>query len=71
MVHVSDPDPFAPPDEIAKWTMTATRAGARADIFSYPTAGPFYTDRTLPDFDQVATEHTWERVLDFLSVPSH
>ncbi|HEY6434665.1 MAG TPA: dienelactone hydrolase family protein [Acetobacteraceae bacterium] len=66
-VHVADPDPFAPPEEIAKWTMTAKRAGVRADIFSYPTAGHFYTDRTLPDFDQAATEQTWARLLDFLS----
>jgi dienelactone hydrolase len=66
-VHVADPDPFAPPEEIAKWTMTAKRAGVRPDIFSYPTAGHFYTDRTLPDFDQAATEQTWARLLDFLS----
>lgn len=66
-VHVADPDPFAPPEEVAKWTMRAKRAGVRANIFSYPTAGHFYTDRTLPDFDQSATEQTWERVLDFLS----
>ena len=67
VVHVADPDPFAPPEEIATWTMTAKSAGLRAEIFSYPAVGHFYTDRALPDFDQAATEQTWERVLDFLS----
>lgn len=66
-VHVADPDPFAPAEQIARWRMTAKRAGVRTDIFSYPTVGHFFTDRTLPDFDQTATERTWERVLDFLS----
>jgi dienelactone hydrolase len=67
VVHVAYPDPFAPPEEIATWTMTAKSVGLRAEIFSYPAVGHFYTDRALPDFDQSATEQTWERVLDFLS----
>ena len=66
-VHVADPDPLAPPEEIARWTMTAANAGVRANVCSYPNVGHFHTDETLPEYDQAATEQTWERVLNFLN----
>ncbi len=70
-VHIADPDPFAPPDKIARWTTTARKAGISADMFLYPSVGHFYTDQALPDYDRDATGQTWERVLTFLSaIPS-
>lgn len=71
-VHVADPDPFALPEEVARWTTTASKAGVCADVFTYPGVGHFYTDRTLADYNWTASEQTWERVLLFLSaIPSH
>jgi dienelactone hydrolase len=66
-LHVADPDPFAPPAEVAAWRDTAARAGAAARVFTYPGAGHFYTDAELPDHDQQAETLTWQRVLDFLA----
>lgn len=66
-VHVADPDPFAPPEEIDLWSRKAAIAGATAHVFRYPNVGHFYTDDTLPDYDQAATDETWQRVLRFLS----
>jgi len=66
-VHIADPDEFAPPQEIAKWAAVAQKAGVRADVFSYPNVGHFYTDEASSDHDQTATEQTWERVLNFLA----
>lgn len=66
-VHVADPDQFAPPEELAVWTAVAEKAGAVADVFTYPNVGHFFTDETLPDYDAAATDQTWERVLSFLN----
>lgn len=66
-VHVANPDPFAPPDEIARWTMMAEKAGIAADVFTYQNVGHFYTDEALSDYDPATTEQTWERVLTFLN----
>lgn len=66
-VHVADQDPFAPSDEVAKWTMRAEKAGVAAHVFTYTNVRHFYTDETLSDYDPAATEQTWERVLTFLN----
>ena len=65
-VHVADPDRFAMPEEVVEWTATATRAGLRAEVFSYPNAGHFFTDQALSDYDAEASGRTWQRVLHFL-----
>ncbi|GAB1508341.1 dienelactone hydrolase family protein [Actinophytocola sp. KF-1] len=59
-LHVADPDPFAPPADVAAWRT------ADAQVFTYPGAGHFYTDEDLPDHDPRAAALTWRRALDFL-----
>ncbi|MFM0264018.1 dienelactone hydrolase family protein [Paraburkholderia sediminicola] len=66
VVHIADPDLLASQEAVASWAPMARRAGARADVFTYPNAGHFYTDATLPDYDRAATEKTWARVQAFL-----
>ena len=66
VVHIADPDPFASQEAVAGWWPMARMAGARADVFTYPNVGHFYTDATLSDYDSVATEKTWTQVLAFL-----
>ncbi|MEU3621314.1 dienelactone hydrolase [Amycolatopsis coloradensis] len=69
-LHAADPDDFAPPAALPGWLEAATRAGADARIFTYPRAGHFYTDASLPDHDEEASALTWQRILDFLDHPS-
>ncbi|MFM0158239.1 MULTISPECIES: dienelactone hydrolase family protein [Paraburkholderia] len=66
VVHIADPDPFASEEALVSWAPMARTAGASADIFTYPNAGHFYTDATLPDYNVAATEKTWAGVLVFL-----
>ncbi|MGQ4486774.1 dienelactone hydrolase family protein [Streptomyces sp. SAS_281] len=65
-LHAAEPDRFAPPERVAAMTRTAREAGADLEIFRYPGAGHFYTDRDLPDHDPAAAKRTWRRVLDFV-----
>ncbi|MGX1508022.1 UNVERIFIED_CONTAM: putative esterase [Streptomyces graminofaciens] len=64
-LHAAEPDRFAPSERVAAMTRTAREAGVDLEIFRYPGAGHFYTDRDLPDYDPQAAELTWRRVLDF------
>lgn len=61
-VHVAVGDRFAPPDQLAAYRASAARASAEATLHSYPGAGHFYTDSSLPDHDPVATDRTWQHV---------
>ncbi|UOZ11533.1 dienelactone hydrolase family protein [Amycolatopsis sp. WQ 127309] len=61
-VHVADPDPIAPPAEVAAWRAVNPAAA----VFTYPGAGHFYTDAEGPDHDEAASALTWQRVLGFL-----
>ncbi|MGW4522538.1 dienelactone hydrolase family protein [Amycolatopsis sp. NPDC004378] len=65
-VHVADPDPIAPPAQVAAWREAAARLGADARVFTYPGTGHFFTDPAGPDFDEAAAGLTERRVLDFL-----
>ncbi|MEU7783586.1 dienelactone hydrolase family protein [Amycolatopsis sp. NPDC049159] len=65
-VHVADPDPIAPPAQVAAWRAATARVGADARVHTYPGIGHFYTDPDGPDHDEAAAERTWERVLEFL-----
>jgi dienelactone hydrolase len=58
--------PFASQEAVASWAPMARMAGARADVFTYPNVGHFYTDATSPDYDRAATEKTWAQVQAFL-----
>lgn len=65
-VHVADPDPFVPHDEFERWRARATIAGMRTTVATYPGAGHFFTDPTLPDFSPSAKEATWRGLDNFL-----
>ncbi|MFK0247860.1 dienelactone hydrolase family protein [Amycolatopsis azurea] len=65
-LHAGDPDDFAPPAALPGWLDAATRSGADAEVFTYPGAGHFYTDSSLPDHDEDAAALTWKRILEFL-----
>ncbi|MEV6072110.1 dienelactone hydrolase family protein [Nocardia sp. NPDC052001] len=66
-VHISASDRFAPAEQLTAWQARARRHGAVATVHTYPGAGHFYTDDTLPDFDRRAAELTWERATRFLT----
>jgi dienelactone hydrolase len=61
-VHLADPDPFEPADEVAGWRAAAARSPIALEVFTYPGAGHLYTDATLPDYDAEAARLTWARV---------
>lgn len=65
-VHLADPDPFEPPEDVAAWKSAAARSKLAAEVFTYPKVGHLYTDATLPDYNADAAERTWSRVLNFL-----
>jgi dienelactone hydrolase len=65
-LHMADPDALAPPADVSAWLAATTRSGVDAQVFTYPGAGHFYTDASLPDHHQPAATLTWQRVLDFL-----
>ncbi|UUV30983.1 dienelactone hydrolase family protein [Amycolatopsis roodepoortensis] len=66
-LHAADPDDFAPPAALPGWLAAAARSGADARVFTYPGAGHFYTDSSLPDHDEDAAALTWQRILAFLA----
>ncbi|MFI6703619.1 dienelactone hydrolase family protein [Streptomyces sp. NPDC050509] len=65
-LHAAEPDEFAPPERVAALCQAARERSVDLEVFRYPGAGHFYTDRDLPDHDPAAAELTWRRVLDFL-----
>lgn len=65
-LHLADPDPFEPAEEVAAWRQAVERSGTAAEIFRYPGGGHLYTDASLPDYDAKAADLTWKRVIDFL-----
>lgn len=65
-LHLADPDPFEPEEDVAAWRSAAARSGIAADLFTYPGGGHLYTDASLPDYDAKAADLTWKRVLSFL-----
>ncbi|WP_310974838.1 MULTISPECIES: dienelactone hydrolase family protein [unclassified Amycolatopsis] len=65
-LHVADPDPIAPPAQVAAWRETAASVGADARVYTYPGIGHFYTDAGGPEYDAAAAELTWDRVDGFL-----
>ncbi|MEV0849734.1 dienelactone hydrolase family protein [Streptomyces sp. NPDC049954] len=66
-LHVAEPDDFAPPERVAALSEAAKEASVALEVFRYPGAGHFYTDRDVPDHDAAAAELTWRRVLGFLA----
>jgi dienelactone hydrolase len=60
--HVADGDRFAPPGQLAAFQASAAHAGAEAALHTYPGAGHFYTDPSLPDYNPVAAARTWQHI---------
>jgi dienelactone hydrolase len=60
--HVADGDRFAPPGQLAAFHASAVHAGAEAALHTYPGAGHFYTDPSLPDYSPVAAARTWQHI---------
>ncbi|WP_425570693.1 dienelactone hydrolase family protein [Pseudonocardia adelaidensis] len=69
--HVADGDRFAPPDQLAAFRASAVDAGAEATLHTYPGAGHFYSDPSLPDYDAIATDRTWRHVHALLDEVRH
>lgn len=65
-LHLADPDPFEPEEDVATWRQGVTKSGVAAEIFRYPGGGHLYTDASLPDYNAQAADLTWKRVIDFL-----
>jgi dienelactone hydrolase len=61
--HVAgDDDRFAPADQLAAFRTSAEHAGAEATLHTYPGAGHFYTDASLPDYNATAAATTWQHI---------
>jgi dienelactone hydrolase len=61
--HVgADDDRFAPSDQLAAFRASAAHAGAEATLHTYPGAGHFYTDASLPDYNPAAAARTWQHI---------
>ncbi|MFC0505782.1 dienelactone hydrolase family protein [Micromonospora costi] len=65
-LHLADPDPYEPPDEVDEWRRSMADADAGLEVFRYPGAGHLFTDPDVPDYDPTAAEAAWMRVLAFL-----
>ncbi|WP_026791645.1 dienelactone hydrolase family protein [Pleomorphomonas oryzae] len=65
-LHVGERDDFWTPEDLRRWQMAAELAGMAAELFVYPGAGHFYTDPSLADYQVLAADQTWQRVLRFL-----
>ncbi len=63
--HVAAGDPAS---QLAAFRDSAALAGADADaaLYTYPSAGHFFTDADLPDHDRSAAERAWHRVCRML-----
>ena len=67
-VHFMRDDPFREQAEIDGMAADVRAAGARFELFEYDGAGHLFTDLSLPaEYDQMATETLWSRVLPLLA----
>ncbi|MGW0505591.1 dienelactone hydrolase family protein [Micromonospora sp. NPDC003241] len=66
-LHLADPDPYDPPDEVDQWRREMTAAGAHVTVHGYPGAGHLFTDPAEADHDPASTALAWERALSFLA----
>ncbi len=65
-LHLAEPDPFEPEEDVAAWQQAVERSGTAAEIFRYSGGGHLYTDASLPDYNARAADLTWKRVINFL-----
>lgn len=66
-VHLADPDPFEPADEVAGWRQWVAKTPVVPEVFLYPGPGHLFTDPSLPGHDAEASALLWSRVSDFLA----
>ena len=65
--HAMVDDPWRDEDELAQAVRDVEAGGGGIEVFDYPGRGHLFTDPTLPDeYDPVATELLWSRVLPFV-----
>jgi dienelactone hydrolase len=66
-LHIGEADHMFPPEHITAWRTAMTTAGAAVELFTYPAAGHFFTDPGAPEYDEAATDLTWQRSIQFLA----
>jgi dienelactone hydrolase len=66
-VHMAEPEPFDDEAFLQEWIADAERLPVALEVFRYPGAGHFFTDRTLPDHDAAAAGLALDRALAFLA----
>jgi len=65
--HSTLADPWREADELDQTVADVGAGGGTIEVFDYPGSGHLFTDTTLPDeYDPVATETFWGRVLPFV-----
>lgn len=65
--HSTAADPWRDEAEVDQALRDVAAGGATLEVFDYPGSGHLFTDPTLPaEYDPVATETFWGRVLPFV-----
>ncbi len=65
--HSTLADPWREPEEVNQTIRDVEAGGGTIEVFDYPGSGHLFTDPTLPaEYDPVATETFWNRVLPFV-----
>ncbi len=65
--HSTLADPWREQGEVEQAVRDVRAAGGELEVFDYPGSGHLFTDPTLPaEYDPVATETLWSRVLPFV-----
>jgi dienelactone hydrolase len=65
--HSTVDDPWREAEEVAQTIADVKAGGGTLEVFDYAGSGHLFTDPTLPDeYDPVATETFWDRVLPFV-----
>jgi len=65
--HSTLGDPWRDQEEIDQAVRDVEAGGGVIEVFDYPGSGHLFTDPTLPaEYDPVATEALWDRVLPFI-----
>jgi dienelactone hydrolase len=65
-LHVGDADPFFPAPDVRAWQASAVAMGVAVRVDRYPNAGHYFSDPTLPEYNETAAAQLWSRVLAFL-----
>jgi dienelactone hydrolase len=65
--HSTLEDPWREQEELDQTVRDVEAGGGTIEVFDYPGSGHLFTDPTLPaEYDPVATETFWSRVLPFV-----